>query len=296
MADVKNPAVETEEKVRESKAKEIWRRFKKNKAAMIGLVIFVILLLVAIFADLIVDYDVCITLDVPNRLQKPGNGHIFGTDGYGRDVFARIVHGARYSLGIGLAATLMSLFIGGSLGTIAAYYGGKVDTIIMRMNDILVAIPVLLLGLAIVSALGSSVLNLIIAITVGRIPFFIRVIRSAVLGLVDQEFIEAARAGGVKDGAIIVRHILPNAIGTILVQTTMSISFVILQAATLSFVGMGIKAPTPEWAFMLSEAKEFMRGSIYLMIFPGACICLAALSSNLVGDGLRDALDPRLKN
>ena len=296
MADIKNPAVETEEKVREGKAKEIWRRFKKNKAAMIGLVIFAILLLVAIFADLIVDYDVCITLDVPNRLQKPGNGHIFGTDGYGRDVFARIVHGARYSLGIGLAATLMSLFIGGSLGTIAAYYGGKVDTIIMRMNDILVAIPVLLLGLAIVSALGSSVLNLIIAITVGRIPFFIRVIRSAVLGLVDQEFIEAARAGGVKDGAIIVRHILPNAIGTILVQTTMSISFVILQAATLSFVGMGIKAPTPEWAFMLSEAKEFMRGSIYLMIFPGACICLAALSSNLVGDGLRDALDPRLKN
>ncbi len=297
MAEIKNPAVnDNEEKVRESKAKEIWRRFRKNKGAMIGLVIFIALILVAILADVIVDYDVCITIDIPNRLQKPGNGHIFGTDSYGRDIFARIVHGARYSLGIGLAATFMSLIIGGTLGTIAAYYGGIVDTIIMRFNDILVAIPVLLLGLAIVSAIGASVLNLIIAITVGRIPFFIRVIRAAILGLVDQEFVEAARAGGVRDFGIITKHIVPNAIGTILVQTTMSISFVILQAATLSFIGMGIQAPTPEWAYMLSEAKEFMRGSSYMMLYPGACICLAALSCNLVGDGLRDALDPRLKN
>lgn len=281
---------------RPSMAKEVWRRLRKNKTAMFGLFVLVILFVITVFADIIVSYDGALKQDIINRLQPPSSEHWFGTDGYGRDVFARIVHGCRTSLCIGVVSTLIALLIGGMLGTVGAYYGGKLDNIIMRINDILVAIPVILLALAIVSALGANMINLIIAISFARIPFFIRVIRSSVLGLVDQEFVEAAKAGGISDFVIIIQHIIPNAIGTILVQATMSVSFVILQAATLSFVGMGIQAPAPEWGYMLSEAREFARSSSYLLLFPGVSICLAALSFNLLGDGLRDALDPRLKN
>lgn len=281
---------------RPSMWKETWRRLRKNRPAVLGLIVMVLLLAIVIFADLIVSYDVAIKVDIINQLLPPSSEHWFGTDGYGRDVFARVLHGCRNSLVIGFASTLIALFIGGFLGTIGAYYGGKLDNIIMRVNDVLVAIPVMLLALAIVSALGASLPNLIIAIAVARIPFFIRVIRSSVLGLADQEFVEAAKAGGISDAVIICKHIIPNSIGTILVQSTMSVSFVILQAATLSFLGMGIQPPAPEWGYMLNEAREFARTSSYLMIFPGACICLAALSCSLLGDGLRDALDPRLKN
>lgn len=281
---------------RQSRVKEVWRRLKKNKLAMLGLALLVLILFVVIFADVIVPYDMAIENDVVNRLQKPSAEHWFGTDGLGRDEFARIIHGARNSMSIGVIATLGALVVGGFLGTIGAYYGGKIDSIIMRFNDIMVAIPVILLALVIVSALGASLVNLIIAISVARVPYFIRVIRSSVLGIVDQEFVEAAKAGGVSDLTIIFRHIIPNAIGTVIVQTTMSISFLILQAATLSFLGMGIQAPAPEWGYMLSEAKEFARNSGYLLMFPGVCLCIAALSFNLLGDGLRDALDPKLKN
>lgn len=281
---------------RPSMWKETWRRLRKSRTAMLGLVIMAVLLLVMVFADAIVSYDVAIAVDIKKQLQPPSAEHWFGTDGYGRDVFARVVHGCRNSLAIGFISTFIALLIGGFLGTVGAYYGGKLDNIIMRLNDILVAIPMMLLALAIVSALGASLPNLIIAIAFARIPFFIRVIRSSVMSLADQEFIEAARAGGISDAVIICRHIIPNSIGTILVQSTMSVSFVILQAATLSFLGMGIQPPAPEWGYMLNEAREFARSSAYLMVFPGACICLAALSCSLLGDGLRDALDPRLKN
>lgn len=281
---------------RPSQMKEVWRRFKKNKTAMVGLVIMIFLILIAVFANVIVSYDVAIQQDIVNRLQPPSAAHWFGTDGLGRDEFARLVYGCRNSLLIGVVSTLIALVIGGILGAVGAYFGGMLDSFIMRLNDIMVAIPVILLALVIVSALGASLTNLIIAISVARVPYFIRVIRSSVLGLVDREFVEAAKAGGVSNAAIIFRHIMPNAVGTIIVQTTMSISFLILQASTLSFLGMGIQAPAPEWGYMLSEAKEFARTSSYLLLFPGVSLCLAALSFNLVGDGLRDALDPRLKN
>lgn len=281
---------------RPSQMKEVWRRFKKNKTAMIGLVIMIFLILIAVFANVIVSYDTAIQQDIINRLQPPSAEHWFGTDGLGRDEFARLVYGCRNSLLIGVVSTLIALVIGGILGAVGAYFGGMLDSLIMRLNDIMVAIPVILLALVIVSALGASLTNLIIAISVARVPYFIRVIRSSVLGLVDREFVEAAKAGGVSNAAIIFRHIMPNAVGTIIVQTTMSISFLILQASTLSFLGMGIQAPAPEWGYMLSEAKEFARTSSYLLLFPGVSLCLAALSFNLVGDGLRDALDPRLKN
>ena len=229
-----------------SQFKEIWRRLKKNPTAMIGLVLMLLLVLVAIFADQIVPYSRATELNIPERLQGPSAEHWFGTDGYGRDEFARIVHGSRYSLSIGFLSTLLGLVIGGFLGILGAYYGGAVDGIIMRIADVLVAIPTILLSLAIVSALGASVVILIGAIAFTRIPVFTRVIRSAALNLVNQDFVEAARAGGTSDLRIIVRHIIPNAMGTILVQTTMSVAFVIMQAATLSFLGMGIQAPAPE--------------------------------------------------
>ena len=276
--------------------KETWRRMRKNKSAMIGLAIVVIMLLAIILADVIAPYELAIKQNLKNRLQPPSAEHIFGTDSYGRDELARILHGGRISLSIGFITSVLALAVGGMLGAIAGYYGGMTDSIIMRIFDVFMAIPTILLALAIVSALGSGMTNLVIAITISRIPIFVRVIRSAVLGLVDMEFIEAAKAGGVGDLRIIMTHIIPNSMGTILIQTTMSISTMILQAATLSFIGMGVQPPKPEWGYMLSEAREFMRGSSYLLIFPGVCICLAALGLNLLGDGFRDALDPRLKS
>jgi len=281
---------------KQSAFKETWRRMRKSPSAMIGLVVVTLLILSAVFADVIVNYDKAIEQNPRNRLKPPSAEHIFGTDLYGRDLFARVVHGGRVSLSIGFISTVVSLAVGLFFGAAAGYYGRKVDDVIMRLTDILNVIPTILLSLAIVSSLGPGMRNLIIAISISRIPAFIRIIRSAVMSVVDMEFIEAARAGGGRDIRIILKHILPNSMGTIIVQTTMNISQMILQAATLSFIGMGVEPPRPEWGFMLNEGREFMRTSMYLLVFPGACIILAALSLNLLGDGFRDALDPRLKS
>ncbi len=281
---------------KESQVKETWRRLKKSKSAMIGLVIICIIILLALSADLIQPYRVATKNDVRNKLQKPSKEHWFGTDSYGRDLFARCVHGARISLGIGLLATFASLIVGGLLGSIAAFYGGVVDNIIMRFMDILMSIPTILLALSIVAALGSSIPNLIIAITLTRIASFVRIVRSAVLPLVGQEYIEASYACGTRDLRTIRKHILPNAIGPIMVQTTMSVAMIILQTASLSFLGLGINPPTPEWGAIISEGREFLRTAPHVMFFPGVFIILSALSLNLLGDGLRDALDPRLKS
>ncbi len=280
-----------------SMPKEIWRRLKKNKAAMVGLIIISILIIVTIFADLIADYDtLAISQNVLDRLQHPSSKHWFGTDGYGRDVFARIVHGTRVSLLLGVAAVAISLFFGTIIGALAGFYGGKVDNVIMRIMDTIQSIPTILLALAIVAALGPGIRNLFVAITVTSTPGFARVIRSVILPIIGQEFIEAARAYGTKDRRIIFKYIIPNAIGPILVQATMAVSGMIIATASLSFIGMGIQPPRPEWGSMLAEAREYIRSETYLVIFPGLAIVLAALSLNLLGDGLRDALDPRLKN
>jgi peptide/nickel transport system permease protein len=281
---------------KQSKWKEVWRLFKKNKAAMIGLVIITILVFIAIFADFIAPYKMATHLDIKNRLQAPSSEHWLGTDGYGRDLFARVLHGGRVSLTIGFATSIISLMIGGSLGAVAGYLGGRTDNFIMRILDVITSIPGILLSLAIVAALGPNIINLVIAISIARIPAAARIVRSSVLNLADQEFIEAAHAGGTSNTRIIVKHIIPNAIGPIIVQTTMGIASMILMAASLSFIGMGVQAPRPEWGSMLSEAREFLRIAPYFMIFPGVAIVLATLSLNLVGDGLRDALDPRLKS
>ncbi len=226
----------------------------------------------------------------------PSAAHIFGTDNYGRDMFARIIHGARNSLAIGISSTLIALFFGCVLGGLAAYYSGVVDNIVMRVLDMIACIPSILLALTIVFALGANMINLLTAITIAIIPGFTRVIRSAMLPVIGQEFIEAARACGATDLRILTRYIIPNAVGPILVQGTMSVASLIMTAASLSFIGMGVQPPAPEWGAMLAEAREYIRYAPHMVIIPGMAIVLTALSLNLVGDGLRDALDPRLKN
>jgi len=281
---------------KQSGLKELWRRFKKNPSAMAGLVFVFILLICVVLGDVIAPYTNAITQNIKIRLQYPSIRHFFGTDDFGRDVFTRVVHGARASLTLGVVTTIIALAIGGTLGAVAGYFSRRVDDTIMRLMDVITSIPSLLLSLAIVSALGAGIRNLLIAITISRVPAFVRIVRSAVLTIVDQEFIEAAKAGGTSDTRIIARHVIPNAVGPIIVQATMSVSQLILQAAGLSFLGMGVQPPRPEWGAMLNEAREFMRVAPHLMVFPGMAIVLSALSFNLVGDGLRDALDPKLKS
>ena len=287
----------TENKRRKSHPyREIWRQYKKNKAAMIGLVILVVILLIALGADLIVPYEKVISQSGAQRLQPPSAAHWFGTAEYGRDLFARVVHGSRYSLFIGVATSLIALVIGAILGASAGYFGGMVDSIISRITDVFLCVPPILLSLAVVAALGGNLRNLIIAITISSIPGNVRLIRSVVMTVAEEDYIEAARSYGASKKRIIFRYVLPNAMGPIIVNTTMSISAMILSAAGLSFIGMGIQPPAPEWGALLSDAQAYMFTAPYMLIFPGLFIILAALSFNLVGDGLTDALDPKLSD
>lgn len=283
-------------KKKRSGFQETWRRLKKNRTAMFGLAIIIFFALVSISANFITPYNAAVKQNARVRLQGPSMDHIFGTDAYGRDVFARTIYGSRISLTLGFATTLISVLLGGFLGAAAGFYGGKVDDIIMRFCDMLMCIPGILLALAVVAALGPSMTNLMIAITISNVPGFVRLIRSCILSVVDQDYIEAARACATNDFRIIYKHVIPNAMGPIIVQATMSIAGMILLASGLSFLGMGVQPPTPEWGAMLGEAREYMRTSGYLVLFPGMAIVFAALAFNLLGDGLRDALDPRLKN
>jgi len=292
-----SPAAVQKKRKKKGQAAEVWRRLRKSKTAMFGLIVLILIILVAVFADVICDYEeLAIKQEMSNRLQGPSAEHWFGTDSYGRDIFARVVHGARISLVIGIAATVGSVLISGILGSICGYYGGKVDNILMRVLDMFMAIPPELLALAIVASLGPNMVNLLIAVTISRIPPFTRVVRSSILSVIDQEYIEAARACGTKDREIILRHVLPNAMGPIIIQATMGVGRMILTAAGMSFIGMGVQPPTAEWGQMLAEGREFMRYAPHITIFPGLAIVLTSLSLNLLGDGLRDALDPKLKD
>ena len=275
---------------------DVWRRLKRNKTAMLGLVIVVLLILMMIFAGVLFNYDtVVIKQDITQRLQSPSAAHPFGTDEMGRDIMARIFHGSRASLLISFISVVFSLISGGFLGAVAGFFGGKTDTIIMRIMDIFLAIPGTLLAITIVAALGPSTVNLVIALTISYIPGFARITRGAVLTVKDVEYIEAARAIGAKNGTIIMSHILPNCFGPIMVQTTLNVASVILTTAGLSFLGLGIQAPRPEWGAMLSGGRTYIRDYSYITMFPGFSIMITILSLNLLGDGLRDALDPRLK-
>ena len=280
-----------------SQLKTIWFQFRKNKLAMIGLVLFLALLMIALGSGLFLDYDTdVIEQHIRDRLQPPSSEHWFGTDQYGRDLFSRVIWGARISLFVGLFTVAIALTVGSLVGALAGYYGGKVDNILMRIMDVLLAMPGTILAVAIVGALGPGIFNVLLALSICRIPQFARIVRSSIISIRGQEFVEAAKACGTGDRRIILRHILPNAIGPIVVQATLHMATTILGVAGLSFIGLGIEAPIPEWGSMLSEAKDQMRYNTYLMIYPGIAIMLAVLSLNLIGDGLRDALDPRMKN
>lgn len=277
-------------------AKETWRRFRKNKTAVLGLVILILIVGMAVFADLIVPYSKCIEQVGADRLQGPSPAHWFGTDEFGRDLFARIVHGSRYSLLIGISTSFLALIFGAVLGATAGYFGGMIDNIIMRIMDVFMCVPPILLSLAVVAALGTNLRNLVIAMTISCIPGNVRLIRSVVLTTAEQDYVEAARSYGTGNARIIFRYVLPNAMGPIIVNTTMEISDMILSAAGLSFIGMGILPPAPEWGALLSNAQTYLFKAPYMLVFPGVFIILTSLAFNLVGDGLTDALDPTLKD
>lgn len=275
---------------------DTWRRFKKNKSAVIGLVIFLIFIISMIFADLIVPYQKAIEQNLRIRMQGISPEHWFGTDIYGRDIFARVIHATRYSLLMGIVSVVVGIVFGSIIAAIAGLYGGNIDRYIMWIMDTILCIPFMLLALAIVAVLGGGLQNLLLALVIASIPIYVRVIRSSILTVVESDFVEAARACGTPDHYIVLKHILPNAIGTVIVQATMSVGTMIIWAAALSYVGMGIEPPKPEWGSMLAEGKDYMLHAPHLVIFPGMAIILCCLSLNLMGDGLRDALDPRLKD
>lgn len=281
---------------KQNRSKEIWRRFRKSRAALIGLALFVIIIVCIVFADWIVPYSAAVKQAVKFKLQAPSAEHLFGTDQFGRDILARVIHGGRISLLIAFIATLSSCLMGSFIGALAGFYGGKVDSIIMRGLDIFMSVPDLLLTMAVVFALGPSFTNLLIALTLAYFTNYVRLIRSQVLNLSERDYVEAAKAGGASPLRIIATHIIPNSIGVIIVNSTLNVAKIILYESTLSFLGLGMPPPMPEWGLMLDESREFIRSAPFLMIFPALAIVVSACSVNLIGDGLRDALDPQLKS
>ncbi len=279
-----------------SKKRDIWNRFKRNRNALIGMAITIIFVFIAVFAPLLVDYDEeVIKVDVPNRLQLPVGEHPLGTDEAGRDILARLIYASRMSLAIGVMAVTCSIAAGIVLGSIAGYYGGKIETVIMRICDIFDGVPSFLLALTITAAFGASVFTLMLAIAIGGFAGQSRIIRGAVLTVKGQEYVEAAKALGAKNWQIILHHIIPNCIAVIIVQFSVKIAEGILTASALSFLGLGVLPPDPEWGAMLAGGRAYLLDNPYLTLFPGLCIMIVILAFNMLGDGLRDSLDPRLK-
>ena len=279
---------------KQSQLAVVLRRVSKNPSAEIGLVVVILLVLMAVFAPLIAPYPYD-QQNLLNTRKAPSAEHIMGTDELGRDIFSRIIHGSRYSLSIGFLAVLFSNIIGMTLGALAGYYGGLVDDIIMRLIDIIQSIPGILLAIAISVVLGPGFFNTLLALGFGAITMACRLMRASVLGIRNQEFLEAAISNNASTFRIITKHVIPNSFAPVLVGATMSIGNVIMSAAMLSFIGLGIQPPTPEWGAMISGGRALIRSCPWMVTFPGIFIMFTVLAFNMLGDGLRDALDPKLK-
>ena len=268
--------------VKQNRVLEVWKQFRRNRGAMIGLVVLIFLILIAVFADVIWDYDTDITaMQVGDRLLKPCLAHPFGTDNYGRDMLARIGYGTRYSLAIGFASVFMGSAVGVPLGALAGYIGGKFDTLLMTI--------------ILVSVLGTNLFNLMLALSISTMPVMTRITRASVMVTRNNDYVESARAIGAPVHVILLQHVLPNCFSPILVQATLRVGTSIISAAGLSYIGLGVPLPTPEWGALLSASKSFIINAQHMCLFPGLAIMITVMVINLVGDGLRDALDPKLK-
>lgn len=278
-----------------SMAQETMRRLFKNKGAIVGMVFLIVLVFATIASTFIYDYKTDIVGLSTEIFQSPSAEHWFGTDQTGRDIFARVLYGARYSLAISVGSVAIGLVIGMILGALAGFYGGVIDQIVMRSNDILYSIPNIMIAVVIVSLLGTSTVNLLLALSISSATGFTRITRAQVMTIRGEEYIESAYAMGLPTWKIILKHIIPNCLSPIIVQITLRIGSTIISASSLSFLGVGVPSPTPEWGAMLSDGRSYIRSSGWMCLFPGLAIMFTVLALNLLGDGLRDALDPKLK-
>jgi peptide/nickel transport system permease protein len=273
---------------------EVLFRLRKSPLAMFGLLVILFLAFTAIFADVLAPYPYQ-KQNLAHMFETPSKQFLLGTDEFGRDILSRLIYGARISLQVGFIAVGIALVVGGMIGATAGYYGGWIDNGLMRVMDVLLSIPQTLLAIAIAAALGPGLFNLMIAVGVATMPNYARIVRGSVLSIREMEFIEAARAVGSSDLRIILKHIVPNSMAPIIVQSTLGVAVAILNAAGLSFIGLGIQPPYPEWGAMLSGGRQYIRDYPHLTLYPGLAIMFTNLALNFLGDGLRDALDPKLK-
>lgn len=296
MADleVKKSGQEERKRKNQSALKMCVRRLVRNKSAMLGLCIVLILALMAIFAEQIIPYDYRL-MNMAEANQGPSAAHWFGTDDMGRDILSRVIYGGRYSLRLGISAVICSLAVGIVLGTVAGYFGGAVDTIIMRLLDVQSAIPGMLLSIVVSAVLGPGFNNTIVALAIGGVPGYTRLLRAQILAVRGQEYLEAARSINCSNLRIMIKQILPNTLSPLIVNATMQCATTLLAAAALSYIGLGVQPPEPEWGAMLSGARSYIRLYPYQLIFPGVFIMITVISLNMFGDGLRDAMDPKLK-
>lgn len=269
-----------------------WRKFKRNRLAMLGAILVLLFVLIALFAPLLANHNP-ITTGFLNIRKPPSAQYWLGTDELGRDVYSRMVYGARASLMVGVVSVFIAMIVGVPFGLLAGYFGGWVDGVISRITESLMAIPFLILAIALAAFLGPNLINAMMAIGISAAPKFVRIARGQVLAVKSEDYVQGARALGASDTRIILRHILPNIMAPLIVQATITIATAIIAEASLSFLGLGLQPPTPSWGSMLNTAKDYMSQAPWMSIFPGAAIFLVVLGFNLLGDGLRDALDPR---
>lgn len=280
---------------RAQELKHFWRGFARRKTAVFGLIIIGLVILAAVLAPLVAPYHPVDDVNYSLRIAPPGSEHLFGTDEYGRDIFSRVLYGARVSILISAGAVLLSAAVGVVGGLLAGYYGGVVDGVLMRVVDGLMAFPPILFAVALMAAFGSSAFNIVLALAIIYTPLFARLIRGCVLSVKEKEYIEAIKVLGGSDARILFKHVLPNCLSPLLVQMTTYFAYAILAEAALSFIGLGVPQPNPSWGNILYDGRQFMREAAWITIFPGMAISLTVLGLNLFGDGLRDYLDPRMK-